>query len=36
MVLRDGAIHFEGSGAELLASRDPYLQKFLFMTLPPW
>jgi phospholipid/cholesterol/gamma-HCH transport system ATP-binding protein len=36
MVLLDGAIHFEGSGKELLASRDPYLQKFLFMTLPPW
>lgn len=36
MVLLDGAIHFEGTGAELLASRDPYLQKFLFMTLPPW
>ena len=23
-------------GAELLASKDPYLQEFLFMTLPPW
>ena len=36
MLLRDGAIQFEGSGAELLASQDPYLKKFLFMTLPPW
>jgi phospholipid/cholesterol/gamma-HCH transport system ATP-binding protein len=36
IVLHHGAIHFEGTGAELLASRDPYLQHFLFMTLPPW
>ncbi|MGE5246070.1 MAG: ABC transporter ATP-binding protein [Betaproteobacteria bacterium] len=36
MVLHDGEIRFEGSGAELLASRDPYLEQFLFMTLPPW
>jgi phospholipid/cholesterol/gamma-HCH transport system ATP-binding protein len=36
MVLHDGLIHFEGSAAELQASRDPYLQEFLFMTLPPW
>jgi phospholipid/cholesterol/gamma-HCH transport system ATP-binding protein len=36
MVLHDGRIHFEGSAAELLASRDAYLQEFLFMTLPPW
>jgi phospholipid/cholesterol/gamma-HCH transport system ATP-binding protein len=36
MVLLNGSIHFEGTGAELLAARDPYLQKFLFMTLPPW
>ena len=36
MVLHDGRILFEGSGAELLASRDTYLQQFLFMTLPPW
>ena len=36
MVLHDGRIYFEGSGAELLASRDDYLQQFLFMTLPPW
>jgi phospholipid/cholesterol/gamma-HCH transport system ATP-binding protein len=36
MVLHDGHIHFQGSGAELLASKDPYLRKFLFMTLPPW
>jgi phospholipid/cholesterol/gamma-HCH transport system ATP-binding protein len=36
MVLNDGRIYFEGSAAELLASRDAYLQEFLFMTLPPW
>jgi len=36
MVLRDGRIHFEGSPAELLASRDEYLQEYLLMTLPPW
>jgi phospholipid/cholesterol/gamma-HCH transport system ATP-binding protein len=36
MVLLDGSIRFEGTGGELLASRDPYLQKFLYMTLPPW
>ncbi len=36
MVLHDGRIHFEGSAAELLASRDASLQEFLFMTLPPW
>jgi phospholipid/cholesterol/gamma-HCH transport system ATP-binding protein len=36
MVLHDGHIYFEGSGTELRASRDGYLQQFLFMTLPPW
>jgi phospholipid/cholesterol/gamma-HCH transport system ATP-binding protein len=36
MVLHEGRISFEGSGAELLASRDAYLKEFLFMTLPPW
>jgi phospholipid/cholesterol/gamma-HCH transport system ATP-binding protein len=36
MVLHDGAIYFEGTGAELLASKDEYLKEFLFMTLPPW
>jgi phospholipid/cholesterol/gamma-HCH transport system ATP-binding protein len=36
MVLHDGRICFEGSSAELRASRDSYLQQFLFMTLPPW
>jgi phospholipid/cholesterol/gamma-HCH transport system ATP-binding protein len=36
MVLHDGTIYFEGTGAELLASRDAYLKEFLFMTLPPW
>jgi phospholipid/cholesterol/gamma-HCH transport system ATP-binding protein len=36
MVLHQGRIHFEGSGAELLASEDKYLQEFLVDTLPPW
>jgi phospholipid/cholesterol/gamma-HCH transport system ATP-binding protein len=36
MVLHEGRIHFEGTAKALLASRDPYLRKFLFMTLPPW
>jgi len=36
MVLHEGRIYFEGSGAELLASHDAYLREFLFMTLPPW
>jgi phospholipid/cholesterol/gamma-HCH transport system ATP-binding protein len=36
MVLHDGRIYFEGTGAELLASKDPYLEQFLLMTLPPW
>ena len=36
MVLHEGRIHFHGSAAELLASKDSFLQEFLFMTLPPW
>lgn len=36
MVLHDGGICFEGTGAALLASGDRYLTEFLFMTLPPW
>ncbi len=36
MVLHDGRIYFQGTAAELTGSRDDYLQKFLFMTLPPW
>ena len=36
MVLHDGHIMFDGSGAELLASKDPYVKEFLYMTLPPW
>ena len=36
MVLHDGRIHFQGPAAELLSSPDPYLRRFLFMTLPPW
>jgi phospholipid/cholesterol/gamma-HCH transport system ATP-binding protein len=36
MVVHEGHIRFEGRAAELLGSPDPYLQKFLFKTLPPW
>jgi phospholipid/cholesterol/gamma-HCH transport system ATP-binding protein len=36
MVLHEGRIRFEGSASELLASKDAYLERFLFMTLPPW
>ena len=36
MVLHEGRIYFEGSGADLLAAQDRYLREFLFMTLPPW
>jgi phospholipid/cholesterol/gamma-HCH transport system ATP-binding protein len=36
MVLHDGRIYFDGSGAELREAGDDYLQSFLFMTLPPW
>ena len=36
MVLHDGRIHFSGTAPELLASRDPYLERFLYRTLPPW
>jgi len=36
MVLLDGAIKFQGTASELLASRDPYLQEYLYKTLPPW
>jgi phospholipid/cholesterol/gamma-HCH transport system ATP-binding protein len=36
MVLHEGGIIFEGSADDLLASTDPYLQRFLYRTLPPW
>src|SRR4051794_27916950 len=36
MVLHEGRIIFQGSAAELLASQDAYLQRFLYRTLPPW
>lgn len=36
LVLHDGQIQFEGSAAELRASRNAYLTEFLFITLPPW
>lgn len=36
MVLLDGAIKFQGTAKELLASKDPYLTQYLYRTLPPW
>jgi phospholipid/cholesterol/gamma-HCH transport system ATP-binding protein len=36
MVLHEGSIKFHGNASELLASRDPYLQEYLYKTLPPW
>jgi phospholipid/cholesterol/gamma-HCH transport system ATP-binding protein len=36
MVLHEGRIQFEGTADELFSSKDPYLERFLFMTLPPW
>jgi phospholipid/cholesterol/gamma-HCH transport system ATP-binding protein len=36
MVLHQGGIIFEGTAAELRASRDTFLREFLFMTTPPW
>ena len=36
MVLHEGRIHFHGTADALLASTDPYLQRFLYRTLPPW
>jgi len=36
LMLHEGRIYFEGGAAALLASKDAYLQEFLFMTLPPW
>ena len=36
LVLHDGRIYFQGRLQDLLASDDPFLKEFLFMTLPPW
>ncbi|HWI17520.1 MAG TPA: ATP-binding cassette domain-containing protein [Vicinamibacterales bacterium] len=36
LVLAEGEIKFEGTAKEILASRDPYLQEYLYKTLPPW
>lgn len=36
IVLHDAGIRFRGTAADLLASDDEYLRKFLYMTLPPW
>jgi phospholipid/cholesterol/gamma-HCH transport system ATP-binding protein len=35
IMLRDGAIYFEGAAAELHASSDPYLKAFLSAWVPP-
>ncbi len=36
MVRHEGAIKFQGTASELLASKDPYLVEYLYKTLPPW
>jgi phospholipid/cholesterol/gamma-HCH transport system ATP-binding protein len=36
MVLKDGHIIFHGSAADLMASTDAYLRRFLYRTMPPW
>ncbi len=36
LMLLDGGIKFQGNAKELLASRDTYLQEYLYKTLPPW
>ena len=36
LMLHEGRIQFEGSAAEILGSRDPFLQEYLYNTLPPW
>jgi phospholipid/cholesterol/gamma-HCH transport system ATP-binding protein len=36
LILHDGAIKFQGTAAELLAAKDPYLVEYLYRTLPPW
>ena len=36
MLLHEGRIQFHGTAAELLASQDEYLRRFLSRTLPPW
>jgi phospholipid/cholesterol/gamma-HCH transport system ATP-binding protein len=36
LMLHEGRIQFEGSAAEILGSPDPFLQEYLYNTLPPW
>lgn len=36
MVIHEGRILFQGAAAELTASKDRYLQRFLYRTMPPW
>jgi phospholipid/cholesterol/gamma-HCH transport system ATP-binding protein len=35
LMLKDGQVYFEGSAAELLASKDPHLQTYLSGWIPP-
>jgi hypothetical protein len=36
LMLIEGEIKFQGTAKELLASKDAYLQEYLYKTLPPW
>jgi phospholipid/cholesterol/gamma-HCH transport system ATP-binding protein len=36
MVIHEGRLLFQGNAAELTASSDAYLQRFLYRTMPPW
>jgi phospholipid/cholesterol/gamma-HCH transport system ATP-binding protein len=36
LVLRGGSIQFRGSAAEMRECKDPFVQEFLYRTLPPW
>ncbi len=36
MLLHNGRIHLQASAAALLASTDPFVQEYLYKTLPPW
>lgn len=36
MVLDEGQIRFQGSASQLMASEDPFLEKYLVLALPPW
>ena len=36
LLLHEGRIQFEGTSEELVAAKEPYLQEFMYNTLPPW